>query len=296
MSLRRTISILGICAAAAGAGAALSGCGASATLDPVAQAAGVTSQEQGAQIALTERLSGAAFPSSVSISGTGFTNFATKDTQITLDYAGIPGIPTTGGSKATVEVHYPVLYMKFPALTSQLPGNKPWIKFDFSKLAAAKGFDLTQPSSGGGIDPTQYLNYLRASGAKLTMVGRETINGVPTTHYTTTVDLAKVADAVPSSDRALMKSAVAQIEKATGSTSFPIDVWIDDQHRVRREQVNLTVHAQGEAAKVDSTIDFLSFGPTPTITPPPADQVFDLTSLATSGVLSSSSSGTATSG
>lgn len=295
MGLRRTISILGICAATAGAGAVLSGCGASATLDPVAQAAGVTAQQQGAQIALTEQLSGAGLPAGTKIAGTGFTNFANKDTQLALHYSGLPGIGSGGSSKATIELQYPVLYMNFPALTSQLPGGKPWIKLDLSAALKAKGVDLSQLSSGAGVDPSQLINYLRASGSKVTTVGTETINGVPTTHYHAIVDLSKVAGAVPQADRAAAQAGITSLEQS-GIKMFPIDVWIDDAHHVRREQFTLASTAQGHTFHIAATVDFLSFGPTPSITPPPADQVFDLTGFATSGALTSSSSATATAG
>jgi len=298
MGLGRTTSILGVCAAAAGAGGLLSGCGASSTLDPVAQAADVTAQQQGAQIALTEQLSGANLPAAATITGMGFTNFANQDTKLTLSYSGVPGLSSSGSSTAIFELQYPVLYLNFPALTSQLPGGKQWVKLDLSAALKAKGINLSQLSSGGGIDPNQYLNYLRASGSTVTTVGRQTINGVPTTHYHAIVDLSKVAGAVPQADRASMQAGITELEQQSGITTFPIDVWIDDQQHVRREQFTLTSTAQGHTFHVAATVDFLSFGPTPSVTPPPADQVFDLTSVLATGGSSTATtvSGTATAG
>lgn len=285
MQLRTRISILGACAALAVSGVALSGCGSSSTVDPVAQAAEVTAQQSGAQIALVEQLSGGGIPAGTTISGTGYVNAHTRQSQLTFDFSKIPGFAALGGGNATatLQIQYPTLYMNFPALASQLPGGKTWIKIDLGAVAQAQGLNLSALSSSGGIDPNQYLSYLRAAGSQLTTVGTETINGVTTTHYRTTIDLSHVADAVPAADRASVQAGVAQLEKTSGLTTIPIDVWIDAQHRVRREQFTVTTNtARARGVTVTARVDYLSFGPTPAITPPPASSVYDLTSLVAS--------------
>jgi hypothetical protein len=288
MTLRRTLSTIGVCAAAVAGAAALSGCGASSTIDPVAQAADVTSQQQGAQISLLEQLTGPGLPAGTTISGTGYVNEPARETLLTLDLSKVPGLggAGAGSSTATLEMHYPTLYMRFPALTGELPAGKTWIKLDLGAVAKSAGINLSQLSSSGGIDPTQYLSYLRASGTQLTTVGPETINGVATTHYRTTIELSRVVDALPAADRASAEAGIAQLEKTSGIHAIPIDVWVDAQHRVRREQFTLSVNSPtAQGVQISVRVDYLSFGPTPPIVPPPASSVFDLTGLLGAGGL-----------
>jgi hypothetical protein len=288
MRAKRTISILTVCALGAATAGAVSGCGASATLDPVAQAADVTAQQQGAQIALTEHLAGAQLPpAGVTINGSGFTSFGNGASKLTIDYSGLlgPAASGAGASTATFQLQYPIMYMNFPVISRELSGGKPWIKLNLAAVAQAHGINLSGiTSSSQSFDPSQYLNYLRASGSNLQTVGRETIDGVPTTHYHTVIDLSKVANAVPAAQRAAMRASVASVVGKTKLTSFPIDVWVDDAHRVRRERFSITVSPKpGQSLQTDSTVDFTSFGPTPPLTPPPADQTLDLTGLASGG-------------
>ena len=295
MSLRTWMAVGGPAVLAATT-LSITGCGASSSIDPVAQAAELTAQQSGARISLTEQLSGAGLPAGVTITGTGYVNQHTRDSLLTLDLAGIPGLGGAGASSVTIEMHYPIMYMRFPALSSQLPGNKEWVKLDLAAVAQAQGINLTQLSAGGGVDPSQYLDYLRASGSQITTVGADTVDGVATTHYRAVIDLSRVARAVPSADRAATAAAIAQLEKVSGIHTFPIDVWVDAQHRVRREQFAITSGGStGHPVAVKATVDYLSFGPNPSVVPPPADSVFDLTSLVQSGALSSSQSGSTTS-
>ncbi len=287
---RRIIPTVFACGTLAVGGAAISGCGASSTIDPVAQAAETTSALPGAQVSITEQVSSASLPAPISLSGTGYVNQQERTAQLTFDFSQIPGLSQLGsGSKqVTMLIDYPDLYMNAPFLSAAFAG-KSWVKIDLSSVASSAGLgSLT--SSAGNVDPSQFLNYLRASSGGVTTVGTETINGVTTTHYRATIELDKVVSRLPASEQAAATSAIATLEKETGLTSLPIDVWIDAQHRVRRESFTLTIKTAAATSTVAVTIDFLSFGPTPAITPPPSDQVYDLTSKV-AGALSSGTTG-----
>ncbi len=285
MGIRKAISAFATLGAIAVTGAAVSGCGASATIDPVAQAADTTSQLAGAQVSLVEQLSSPALPQGFTLNGHGYINQHNRDAVLVFDFSSIPGISRLGGGSklVTMEVQYPVLYMNAPFL-SQAYGGKDWVKLDLSALVRSQGINPSGLSSAGGLDPNQFLGYLRASSGDVSTVGPQTIDGTPTTHYRATIQLDRVPSALPAAQRAAARASVAQLEKTTGLTSFPIDVWIDGQHRVRRESFSLSPQTRAGTVTVNATIDFLSFGPTPTVTPPPADQVFDATSLVTGAI------------
>jgi hypothetical protein len=159
------------------------------------------------------------------------------------------------------------------------------MKIDMQRAGQSAGINFSQLAQSGGSDPTQYLNLLRASGS-VNRVGTGDVNGVSTVHYRAVIQLSRVVDRVPPSQRAAAQASVAQMEKLSGTSSLPIDVWIDGQHRVRREQFAFHISLPNGAGSVGgaSTIDFVSFGPTPTVTPPPASQVYDATAVAAAGI------------
>jgi hypothetical protein len=292
--LAKALAALGALAAVAAGGVAVSGCGASATLDPIARAAEVTSQQTGARVKLTMQFSSPALPSGYSITATGYFDERDRSGEMTMDLAGVPGasaLPGGGTGNVRMVFQYPVIYMDMPFLAGKLPEGKTWMKLDLAKAAQAAGINLSQLSSLEQGDPTQFLEYLRASSGGVLKEGTEVIDGVPTTHYFATLQLSSVLARLPSSDQAAAKAA---LEKLGGAGAIPVDVWVDAQGRVRRIQLTVAAGtptttaggAAGAASGVSGTvtIDFTSYGPVPPVVPPPAGEVFDAISLATAGV------------
>lgn len=289
----KVLATLGALAALGGGGVAMSGCGASATLDPIARAAEVSSQQQGARFALTTQFSSPALPGGFSITAHGSIDERTRSGEMSMDLSGIPGAAAlSGGGSGTMRMifQYPVIYMSAPFLAGQLPEGKTWMKLDLTKAAQAAGVDLSQLSSFNQTDPTQFLEYLRASSGGVTKVGGETVDGVPTTHYQATLQLSSVLDRLPASEQSAAK---AELEKLGNAGAIPVDVWVDAQGRVRRIQMtvatNLPTGAAGTAGAgggVSGTItmDFSSYGAVPPIVPPPASEVFDASSIAAAGL------------
>ncbi len=290
----KALAALGALAAVAAGGVAVSGCGASATLDPIARAAEVTSQQTGARVKLTMQFSSPALPSGYSVTANGYFDERDRSGEMTMDLAGVPGasaLPGGGAGNVRMVFQYPVIYMDMPFLAGKLPEGKTWMKLDLAKAAQAAGINLSQLSSLEQGDPTQFLEYLRASSGGVLKEGTEVIDGVPTTHYFATLQLSSVLSRLPSSDQAAAKAA---LEKLGSAGAIPVDVWVDAQGRVRRIQLtvaaNVPTTAAGGAAEAATgvsgtvTIDFTSYGPVPPVVPPPAGEVFDATSLATAGV------------
>jgi hypothetical protein len=294
----KALAALGALAAVAAGGVAVSGCGASETLDPIARAAAVTSQQAGARIKLTMQLSSPALPSGYSITANGYFDERDRSGEMSMDLSGIPGASElSGGGVGTVRMifKYPVIYMDMPFLAGKLPEGKTWMKLDLTKAAQAAGINLSQLSSLNQSDPTQFLEYLRASSGGVVEVGAETVDGVPTTHYYATLQLSSILDRLPSSDQAAARAALEKLGNA-GAGGIPVNVWVDAQGRVRRMQLTIAANAPagaaggaaGAATGVSSTItiDFTHYGPVPPVVPPPAGEVFDATSLAAAGIAS----------
>jgi len=186
---------------------------------------------------------------------------------IDLSQLGLPGPPLDAVfDNATV-------YEKFPAsLAAALPPGKSWVKVD---LNSANGL------SQGQSDPCQGVDYLRGASDKVTRVGTEDVRGTPTTHYRTVADLNAAAAKSPNG-RAAIESTI----KLLGSSTQPLDVWVDAQGRVRRLRYTIDL-ARSKAAtstsdvpgKVTSTLDLFDFGVPVQATIPPADQVTDVSAL-----------------
>jgi hypothetical protein len=169
-----------------------------------------------------------------------------------------------------------VLYMKLPsALTSKLPGTKPWIKIDLRRAASGSGAIASLTNSSRQLsDPGQYFAWLHAvAGSGLQKLGSATVNGVSTTHYHADVSLSRLMHASSAANQPANAQAQAQLSKEIAGGKIPIDVYIDSSNLVRRIVINETVKAGGKDVTSAITVDFPQYGAQPTPTVPPAGQV-----------------------
>jgi hypothetical protein len=298
MKLANAIAALGAVAVLVTGGVAVSGCGASATLDPIARAAEVSSQQSGVTLAMSMRFSSPALPAGTyAITADGSFDQRARSGEMTMDLSGVPGLSSLPGGSGQVRMVflYPTVYMNMPFLAGKLPAGKTWMKLDLTKAAAAAGVDASSLASLNQSDPTQFLQYLRGSSGGVVSLGGERVNGIHTTHYHATLQLAHVLDSLPGNEQASAKGALEKLGAGVGG--IPIDVWIDAQSRVRRMQMSFTAlggtagSAAGAAAgaaglSVSVTIDFKSYGAVAPVVAPPAGEVFDATAASIAGIQS----------
>lgn len=223
---------------------------------------------------------------SIKITATGAFDYADNQGSLTMNI-------NLGGS-GSVESLREVLangqaYIELPAAERSALGAKPWI-------AVPVG---TSGSSGvGGESPTSALALLEANTSGLTKVGPATVDGVPTTEYRAKVNPAKAAAKAAPQVRKLLQQALSQF---SGLKSLPLQVWIDQQNRIRRVEENITLKPNvGSAAAstgpvhVVTTVDLSNYGVPVSVTVPPPDQVSH-ESLSQLGAGAASGSGTSTS-
>jgi hypothetical protein len=283
--LANAIAALGTAGALVAGSVAVSGCGASATLDPIAQAAVVSSQQSGVTLAMTMQFSSPALPGgSYAITANGTFDELDHTGQMTMDLSGVPGISSLGGGNGQVQMRFiaPDAYMNMPFLAGKLPTGKTWIELDLSQVAAADGLNASSLSSLDESNPTQFLEYLRGSSGEVVSLGSETVEGVPTTHYHATLQLSRILEKLPSSEQASAKAALEEIGTGSG---IPVEVWIDAQGRVRRMQMSFTTDAGAAGVPAISfsiTMAFKSYGPVPAVVAPPAGEVYDASTAAAS--------------
>lgn len=231
--------MLSLCAAA---GFALAGCAASSTVstvvDPVAQAAEYSELAPGFKMSLSGEVLQSGSSQRLTSSGSGVFDRSTRRAvmNIRVDYNG--GSSTTEAEYAGLE-----LYERVPSSNhSPALHGKPWLKYNVRSVDAAVGINLSALDSSGAYssNPDEMLSFLRATGARATRLGSELVRGVPTTHYRATIDYRRYASLVAPAQRAAVRASVATLERLTGTYTQVVDVWIDRQHRVRREELSYT--------------------------------------------------------
>jgi hypothetical protein len=177
---------------------------------------------------------------------------------------------------------WPVMYIRFSPFAKET-GGKPWIKMDLRKALGAAGIDQSL-SSPGSSDPSQGLQFLRASGATVQKLGTERVRGADTTHYRAVIDLRDYPKRVPASERARARQSVERIIKLTGSSTTPVEAWVDRKGLVRRVDMTINEKINGRQITAKDSTYYSAFGTRIRIVKPPADQVEDVTNLAAQGV------------
>ena len=170
-------------------------------------------------------------------------------------------------------------YVNLGTLGSQQTAGKQWLKIDLSSLGNFPGgagslSSLTKVNQN--VDPADQLKLLLTSG-DLKRVGTETVDGVKSTHYAGTVDTAKVVQQyaggnLTTEDLNKLKDALAQ----SGVTSEHIDLWLSNAGLPVEVKLSATSTTVG---KIASDLHFSDWGRPVSITPPPADQVVDISQL-----------------
>ena len=168
-----------------------------------------------------------------------------------------------------------VIFMKIPFLASQLPGGRQWMKLDVSKLGKSAGVDLGKLMSGSQLQPTDLLSALKADGAKVHELGSATVDGIATTHYRVTVDMAKVLESKGLTSP-LLSTAASKMKSITEN------VWIGNDGLVRR--VAFVYGMPQGGPRMSMKMNIYDYGAHVTIAAPPSSQVFDATPFAQQGL------------
>jgi hypothetical protein len=264
---------------------ALTACGVRNSVDPVASAATKTQQAGGYKVAMSVTVSAAGRQLAMNARGT----FGREMGELEMDMgglmSGLGGLLGGSGTSSTMKVKYltedgnPVVYMNLGFLSSFLPGGKSWVRLDVQKAGKAAGVDVDQLMGGAGQNPSDWLSLLQSQG-DFSKVGTETLNGVETTRYHGTIDLRKAAANGPAAD------ALQHILDSGAPSEYPIDVWVDDQGYVRQYESSYDQTLGGNTMSTTMKVEISDYGTQVEVFPPPADEVFDATDLATKGTSS----------
>jgi hypothetical protein len=175
------------------------------------------------------------------------------------------------------------LYMRLPSSSrsSSVTHGKPWIRFDLQAAGAALGIDYSSLTSpGASSNPSQMLSYLKAASGHVTRIGSEQVQGLSMTHYRAAIDYGRYAALAPAAKRAAAEQSVGALERLMGTSTQVADVWVDGQHRIRREDLTFHECLPGVAGttQIHLKLEFLDFGIQVIPQLPPSSEVADVTS------------------
>jgi hypothetical protein len=263
-----------------------------AGLTPVADA---TEDADSARFEMTFEFEMGGFDMPLGFSASGAYDTPAKKARVTMDLGSfaklIGGFAGAMGGDAPKELGDPekwklemrmddtVAYMRMPFLASQLPGGKEWVSIDLARAAQMQGRDLGELQSlAQGSDPRQMLSYLRSVAGDVTHVGNEDVRGVPTAHYFAVVDWQKVL--AQAGKQTGQPGLLDQFQSLGGSMSnIPVDVWVDEQSRLRRMTMDFSMTAGSQEAGGSLGLELFDYGQAVDVDAPPASDVVDALSL-----------------
>jgi hypothetical protein len=222
-------------------------------------------------------------PMTFTMRGQGVVDFSGAASSMTMEMPGMGGFEMRQVENT--------IYMKVPeGLAAQMSGAKPWVEMDLDAVSGHQsGVNLGQMRSGVAQDPADQLEYLRGVSESVEKVGEEQVRGTQTTRYRATIDLKKAAQEGPEA-----REAYDEAIETLGASKLPVEVWLDEQNRIRRFAMNLTVPvpenaASPNASREDATMrtqtvaEYYDFGVPVDVQAPPQDQTMDGSKLLAGG-------------
>jgi len=235
-----------------------------------------TSEAKTARVSMTGLGGASGTSSGIDLNGSGAVDFQSQDTELALN-AGVAGESVTLNERIVDGIVYTELPIAMPG------SSKRWLKIDPQGVLGSDLQSLSQSQS----DPTRFLSYLAGVSNDVTAVGHEEVRGVDTTHYRATVDMSKAlgTSKLPPALQDRLRSLAPQL----GAAKLPVEVWVDNDGRARKEVVTVRVadliggkdagSKLGGDASLRMELEFYDFGAPVTVVAPPADQVMSLDSF-----------------
>jgi hypothetical protein len=192
----------------------------------------------------------------------------------------VPGQDSDGNVPIEIVSLVPDVYMRSPLFKAALPDGKSWLHIDLAQTGKELG--IGDPTQFGTSDPSETLSDLEATSDRVERVGKEDVRGVPTTHYSATIELRKLPAVVPPAKRASARQKADRLIELIGTDSYPVDVWVDRHHLVRRIQVamKMKIPEQSQNMHIDITTEMYDFGPKPKAERPSASETAEAAKLA----------------
>jgi hypothetical protein len=235
--LIRLVALVGLALALAGCGSA-----SEATLDDAAEA---TSAET-SRFEMRVRYSGPSVKISDELKASGAFDYPNGRAAMTVSGP----FPFLGDDVSLKEVRLigRTTYMRWIVKDKQ-----HWIK-DEAEETSTNAQELLIPFPGSPTTPTDVLQRVLAAGDEIAVLGTEDVRGEETTHYRARVDLKKLSSVENSQE----------VLEIWGGRFVPVELWIDDDSRLRRITIDRAAARRGET----TTVELYDYGVQVDVEPP----------------------------
>jgi hypothetical protein len=262
VSLAVALAVAGVGAAVA-IGAPTRAAGLTPNQQAVLQAFDKTSKLPSLRFAFVLGLSGGVTgKNGYTLTGSGGADLVHQSSAFTLNLGPLASLlgGATGGAKipasVPVVVTGGVAYVHAPSVATQLQAGAEWIKFTAGAIPSSVS-SLVNPKALTGLTPQKVIAV-----ASVHRIGKASVRGTSTTHYTVTLAAAKVPG--------LSKTA-----KTIGVSTVKAQVYVDSSGYVRRVSTavaNVKLQQGAAGASVSFQVDLFDFGAPVTVTKPPASK------------------------
>jgi hypothetical protein len=158
-------------------------------------------------------------------------------------------------------------------------GKSYWVK-EPAPQTSDDPLERLIPFPGTSTKPTDVLDRVLRASEKNEVLGDENIRGAETTHYRARVSAAKLVEQLPPADRPGEDTA------EWWGRFLPVDIWIDDESRLRRITIRQPEDAEEGNPAMTMTVELYDYGVEVDVEPPAEETIsqeeFDrLTSVGT---------------
>jgi hypothetical protein len=170
------------------------------------------------------------------------------------------------------------VFVRGPLLALFTGDESVWVRVDLEEPDGDDALDA-EALVGSQTGPAALLAQLEGAADDLEELGTEEVRGVETTHLRVTVDTDA---AIERSDPAVRDRLREYAEATELPSTYPMELWIDDDGLVRRIRTVLDVPvAEGDDQEVtqETVLELYDFGVEVDLTPPGEDETVDLSEI-----------------
>jgi hypothetical protein len=216
----------------------------------------------------------------VEFKGSGVVDTATHRSRLSVDLSSLAAesgakgdLSAFQGEEVVDTTGDAVIYLRIPFYSRHLPPAKPWLRLDYGKTVKEHGIAVNSLTLDQ--DPGQYLEFLRGASGKVRKLGEQPVGGVQTTHYRGSLFILGYPSALSGARKTAAEHVADRIVQLTKTSTFPTDVWVDGDGRVRRMTFDYAIPESDSNPAVDYrlTLQYSQFGGHPPVGLPPADEV-----------------------
>jgi hypothetical protein len=147
-------------------------------------------------------------------------------------------------------------------------GESYWVKEEEEVGTSNDPTELLIPFPGSPTKPTDVLTRVLLASDENEEVGTEEVRSADTTHFRARVDLKKLVEQLPATERP-----EGDVEQLWGARFVPVEIWIDDESRLRRITIEQREDEGDGNPAMTTTVELFDYGVEVDVQPPTEDLI-----------------------